>query len=125
MTMFLGIRNSKDILLILPDVTGSRKSKMTAVKPELPLYQLLDKIATPFQRLPHTFGVQELNGNIEDTTRCKRKSGIKDGGHQTGSTCNSASRQDSNKIPNAMTMFSGTRNSTALLRTLPDVTRNQ
>jgi hypothetical protein len=62
MTMFSGTRNSKDLLLKLPDVTGSRTSKMAAVKAEAPITQLLDKLATPFQWLPHAFEVQELNG---------------------------------------------------------------
>ena len=34
------------LLRILPDVTGSRKYKMAVVKPEVRIYQPLDKIAT-------------------------------------------------------------------------------
>ena len=64
-----------------PDVTGSRKSKMAVVKPAVFISQLLDKIATLFQRLtkhfwcsviqwhysefripPHVDGVSHWNG---------------------------------------------------------------
>ena len=42
---------------IRSDVIGSRKSKMAAVKPEVLISQLVDKIATPFQQLtPHFRG---------------------------------------------------------------------
>ena len=54
-------------------------------KPDVRVSQLLDKIATKFQRLPHIFMVQQLNDTIDDTARCNRMSVIKDGGHQTGS----------------------------------------
>ena len=40
----------------------------------------------------------------------------------TGSTYISASRQDSNAVPTANPPFSGSSNSAALLRILPDVT---
>ena len=50
---------------------------------EIPISQLLDKIATPFQRLTPIFGVRQHKGTIGDTARCKRKSEIQDGGHQT------------------------------------------
>ena len=49
---FSGTRNSKVLLRILPDVTGSGKSKMAVVKQEMFIYPLLDNIATKFQRLP-------------------------------------------------------------------------
>ena len=50
---------------ILSDVTGSRKSKMAAIKLEILISRLLDKIATPFQRLTPIFGVQEVtSGSI-------------------------------------------------------------
>ena len=58
------------LLRILPDVTGSRFLKMAAFKPEVLIYQLLDKIATPFQRLTPIFGVQQHNGTIPYTARC-------------------------------------------------------
>src|SRR5208282_5041588 len=53
---FSGSRNSAELLGILPDVTGSRKLKMAAVKPEVLISQPLEKIATPFQRLTPFFG---------------------------------------------------------------------
>ena len=66
---FCGSSNSMALLRILPDVTGSRFFKMAAVKPEILISQLLDKIATPLQRLTSIFRVQEVT---------------------TGSVCNSA-----------------------------------
>jgi len=42
---FSGSSNSMALLTILTDVTGSRKSKMAASKPEVLIAQLLDKIA--------------------------------------------------------------------------------
>ena len=65
---------------VLPDVTGSKKFKMAAAKPEVLISQLLDKIATPSQRLSPIFGVQQLNGVIVNTVRCNRKSVLKDSG---------------------------------------------
>ena len=56
----------------------------TGSKPEVLISQLLDKIATPFQRLHNIFVVQQLDGIIVDTTRRNRKSVIQDGGRQTG-----------------------------------------
>ena len=70
---------------ILSDVTGSRKSKMAAIKLEILISRLLDKIATPFQRLTPIFGVQQLSATITNTVLCNRKSIFQDGGRQTGS----------------------------------------
>src|SRR5664279_4735059 len=70
----------------------------------------------------HVFGVQELNGDNPNTTRCNRKSEIQDGGRQTGSTYISASIADSNETPTATPMFSGARNSMVITPILPDVT---
>ena len=95
------------LLLILSDVTGSRFSKMVAPIPEVLIFQLLYKIATPFQRLTPIFGDQKLNGVIANTVRCNRKSVFKDGGRQTGSTYISASRQDSNSVSTANPHFWG------------------
>src|SRR5208282_1609463 len=51
---FSGSSNSMAPLRILSDVTGSLLLKMAAAKPEVLISQLLDKIATPFQRqTPH------------------------------------------------------------------------
>src|SRR5208282_292058 len=76
----------------------------------------------PFQRLTPIFGVQQLSGSIANCVPLLRKSDFKDGGHQTGSTYISASRLDSNAVPTANPPFSGSSNSAALLRILPDAT---
>ena len=81
--LFSGSRNSMDLFRKTPYVTGSQKFKMAAVKTEMLISQLLDKIATKFQRLPHIVGVQQLSGSIADNARCNRKSVIQDGGLQT------------------------------------------
>jgi len=43
-------RNSVELVSILPDVNGSRKFKMAAVKQEVHVSQLVDKIESKFQR---------------------------------------------------------------------------
>src|SRR5208282_2748610 len=43
---------------IVPDVTGSQFFKMAVYKPEVLIYQLPYKIATPFQMLTPIFGVR-------------------------------------------------------------------
>ena len=62
-----------------------------------------------FQRLPHVCGVLELKDTIANSARCNRKSVFQDGGLQTGSTYNSASRQDSNAVPKANPHFRGSQ----------------
>ena len=74
---------------------------MTTAKPEVLISQLLDYIATPFQRLTLIFVVQHLKGTIATSARCQRKSDFKDGGHQTVSTYISAPGQDSDAVPTA------------------------
>src|SRR5664279_960352 len=69
----------------------------------------------------HVFGVQELNDDNPNTTRCNRKSEIQDGGRQTGCTYYSACRIDRNAISTTIPTFSGSSNSLALLRILPDI----
>jgi len=64
------------------------------------LFQLLDKIATPFQRLTPIFGDQEFSQSITNIATCKRKSEIHDVGRETGSTYIYCSILDSNEIPN-------------------------
>ena len=78
--IFSGFRKSMVLLLILPDETGSGNFKMAAAKSQGHITQVLDKIATKFQRLSHTFVVRQLNRTNADTARCKRKSAIHDGG---------------------------------------------
>jgi len=54
----------------LPDVSGSRKSKMTSVIPEVLISQIVDNKATKFPRIVLVFGVSDLNGTIADTSQC-------------------------------------------------------
>ena len=50
-------------------------------KPEVNISQLLDKIATPFQRLtPPIFVFQKVNGATMNTAQYNRKLDIEDGG---------------------------------------------
>ena len=89
---------------------------MAAVKPEIFISRLLDKIATKFQRLPQVFAVQEHNDINTNTDRCMQMTQIQDGGRKTGSvymsfhkhytyTHISTSRRDSNEIPTATPCF--------------------
>ena len=50
-------RKSVALFRIQPDVNGSRYFKMAADAPEVLMYRLLEKIATPFERLTPIFGV--------------------------------------------------------------------
>ena len=68
------------LLRILPDETGNGNFKIAAAEPPVPIDQVLDKIATKFQRVTHIFVVRQLNRTNADTARCKRKSAIQDGG---------------------------------------------
>jgi hypothetical protein len=70
---FSGSSNPLALLRIVPDVTGSRFFKMAAAKPEVHIFLLPDKIATPFQRLPQIFGILEINGTYVYTVRRNRK----------------------------------------------------
>ena len=90
---------------MLYDLTGSDKFKMAASKTGKPLFQLVDRIKTKFQRLNHVFEVQQSNGTIS-IVRPNRKYEIPNLVVQTGSTYTSACRQDRNEIPMAKTMFS-------------------
>jgi len=73
-------------------------------KPEVLIYQLLDKIAMKFQRLPYVFGVHELSDTVVDTARCNRKSKTHDGGRCTERTYIWASREGGDKTQTAMPM---------------------
>ena len=53
--MFLGSNCSIVLSVKLPDGTGSQKSKMAAEKMEFHVAQLINMIATKFQRLNHIF----------------------------------------------------------------------
>ena len=79
---------------ILSDVTGSRKFKMAAVKPELHISQLVDTIGTPLQRLTPRKSMALLR-ILPDVTGIRL---FQDGGLQTGGTYISACRQYSNAV---------------------------
>src|SRR5208282_2374944 len=73
------------LLRIHPDQTGSGNFKMVAAEPQVPITQVLDKVATKFQRVTHIFVVRQCKRTKPDTVRCYCMSVIQDGGHQTGS----------------------------------------
>jgi hypothetical protein len=58
----------------------SEKVKMATAKPEVPISQFIEKIATPFKRLTPYFRVQEFNGDIPNTVLRNGKSEIQVGG---------------------------------------------
>jgi len=64
---------------MLSDVSGSRKSKMSAAKPEMDVSQLVDIIESKFQNTYHVFEDGQLNGTKENVVRRKRKSKIQNG----------------------------------------------
>ena len=78
--MFSGFRTRMVILLMMLDVTGSRKFKMAAGKPEILIVWLLDEMETRYQRLDPGFGARVLRCAISDIVRCNRESEIQDGG---------------------------------------------
>ena len=92
------------------DATGYRKFKMAAVKPEVPIFQLLDKISTPFQRLTPIFGVHQLNGTIANPAGVTRSRLLKMAAAKTGSSYISGSRLYSNTVPTENPPFSGSSN---------------
>jgi hypothetical protein len=104
--MFLGTANLMALSGRLHLETGSPKFKMAAVKREVPSSQLLYKIAKNSNCYLHVFGVREHINAVGKSLYRKPKSDIQDGGCQTGSTCISASIQDSKEIPQANPMFS-------------------
>ena len=57
--MFSGSGNSTALSGNLHLETGSKKFKMAAAKPEVPVFQLLYKIAKEFERLPPCFRGRE------------------------------------------------------------------
>jgi len=72
--------NTMALRRMLSDVSGSRKSKMAIVKPEIHVSQLVDKIESKFQRQVPL----QLIGTKEDIVRHKRKSHVQDGSRLTG-----------------------------------------
>jgi len=69
--------------MLLPGKTVLKKVKCLGGLPP-PRSQLLYKIGTKFQRLPHVFGDKVSNGTIGNTVWRNRKSEIQDGGLQSG-----------------------------------------
>src|SRR5664279_5226089 len=82
--MFSGSGNPYALFRIMPGVTGSRKFKMAAAKPEILISPLQDKIATKFQQITYISEVQQLNGASGNTVRPNRKWKIQDGDLQSG-----------------------------------------
>jgi len=69
--------NSVELVPILRDVNGSRKSKVAAVKPEVRVSQLVDMIESKFQ-IPCFLGWR-TQWHKENVVRRKRKTKIHDG----------------------------------------------
>jgi hypothetical protein len=91
---FWGRENSVALLVMLFHETGSEKFKMAAANQEVPVTQLLYKIAKKFRQLSACFRVEEVSGAVGDSvTKPEVRNSWR--GHQTGSTCASASIQDS------------------------------
>ena len=83
---FSGFRNSMELFLIRCYVTGSRKSKMAIVKPEVLISRLVDDSNAVPTTDSSIFWVQEFNCAIPNIARYKWKSEIQYGGRQTGNT---------------------------------------
>ena len=119
-----------ELLVILPDVTGSGKSKMAASKPGLTISRLVVHLCNgarvkTVQLILCRLAVQLFNGACANTVGPNRKSEIQYGGCQTGSTRISAPRGDRNEIPTATPTFSESSFSMEPLSTLWDVTGSQ
>ncbi len=69
-----------EILQSPHELTGSQKFKMTAENCKPLISQLVDQIATRFQRYYHIILVDENDGYIAESARIDRKSEIQDGG---------------------------------------------
>jgi len=78
--IFMRSSNSVELVPILPDVNGSRKSKMAAAKPEVHVSQIVNMIESKYQRyLYFVFEDGQLKHTKENVVRRKRKSKIQDG----------------------------------------------
>jgi phage terminase Nu1 subunit (DNA packaging protein) len=64
---------------MLTDVSGSRKSKMAAVKPEVHVSQLVDFVTSKFQRQYHVFADKQFNVTKENIVERENKCQIEDG----------------------------------------------
>ena len=83
------------LLRTLRDLTGGAKSKMATTTPEVTISQLVDKLATKFQRLIYASRVQHSNGINDNTVGLNKKYEVQDGSHKTESNNVSARRKDS------------------------------
>jgi len=70
--------NSVELVPILPDVNGSRKSKVAAVKPEVHVSQLVDMIESKFQRhipcflgWPTLYGIKRMFSDVSGRRKSK------------------------------------------------------
>jgi hypothetical protein len=71
--------SSYSIVRVQYNQTGNRKSKTAASKPEVLIYQLVDEIATKFQRLSVCSLIQRPNGTSGNAAKPNRKSEHQDG----------------------------------------------
>jgi len=103
---FSSFSNHVKLVPILPDVNGSRKSKVTAVKPEVHVSQLVDMIESKFQRhIPCFWGYGQLNGTKENVVRRKRKLKIQYGRRLTEILVSSSKRYWVNAYCSALAWY--------------------
>jgi hypothetical protein len=116
--MFSGSGNSMALLVMFYLETGSQICKMVTDKPEVPVSQLLYKIAKKSQLLSACFWGQRTQWRYREGFILKLEVRYSRWRRQTGSTFISASIQDSKEIPIAICMFLGSENTMAISRRL-------
>jgi len=107
--MFSGANFLMAILPMSPDLELSRKSNMSASKPEVIVPPKLRQILSKFQRLHPLFRVDASTGGNADVARRRSLPEIQHGRQQTGSTSISETTTDIVEIPTATPAFQGRR----------------
>jgi hypothetical protein len=116
--IFSGSKYSMAILRELNLKSGSEKFKIAAAKPEVLVSQFLGKITKKFQHLRMFLGSRNSVTLLAMLFLETGSEKFKMAAGKTGSTCISASIQDSKEILTAIRMFWGSVNSMAISRKL-------
>jgi len=110
---------NKSYYLLSLEMTDSLNSRWWSSKPEVPIFQLEEELATRFQIIIPRFRGRANQWRHFQHCHTTTEVGIQYGGRQNRSTYISACGGASNAISNPNTTFLGSGNSVAPLPTLP------
>ena len=123
-TKFSRSSNPMGLSVMLWDQTGSMQTKMASIKPDAPIFQLVNNIGTKFQPPYPRFRGPATRGDKWHYCPTSRYIENRRWRLLTGSrndiTYISACTHDSNETPTTIPMLSGWVNKIILLRRLPD-----